>query len=210
MLNFYWWNEWHGRWASRWYLVEVETRLTLWYREDLWWKKKGIWRKHTWLWPQNPPHVDPVAGLAQFRTPNDVLKSLRRMKNGKAAGPSGVVAEMLKATPDICSKTIVDLMNAIMREGKVPADWSGSIIVSLFKWKGDALDRNNYRGLKLTDHVLKVIERVIENIIRETVNIDYFFDEFLFLDSFKGSILRNTVNFIWHLSIWKRPLIECL
>ena len=55
------------------------------------------------------------------------------MKNGKAAGPSGVVAVMLKATPDICSKTIVDLMNAIMREGKVPADWSDSIIVSLFK-----------------------------------------------------------------------------
>ena len=63
-------------------------------------------------------------------------------------------------------------MNAIIREGKVPADWSDSIIVSLFKGKGDTLDRNNYRGLKLTDHVLKVIERVVENIIRETVNID--------------------------------------
>ena len=47
------------------------------------------------------------------------------MKNGKAAGPSGVVAEMLKAaTPDTCCKIIADLMNAIIREGKVPADWS--------------------------------------------------------------------------------------
>ena len=55
------------------------------------------------------------------------------MKNGKAAGPSGVVAEMLKAAPDFCNKTIVDLMDAVMREGKVPADWSDSIIVSLFK-----------------------------------------------------------------------------
>ena len=51
-------------------------------------------------------------------------------------------------------------------------DWSDSIIVSLLKGKGDALDQNNYRGLKLTDHVLKVIERVVENMIRETVNID--------------------------------------
>ena len=34
------------------------------------------------------------------------------------------------------------------------------------------LDRSNYRGLKLTDLVLKVIERVVENIIRATVNID--------------------------------------
>ena len=78
---------------------------------------------------------------------------------------------MLKAAPDICSKIIADLMNAIIRVGMVPADWSGSIIVSLFKEKGDALDQNNCRGQKLTDHVLKVIERAVEN-IRETVNID--------------------------------------
>ena len=73
-------------------------------------------------WSQNLPHVDTVAGPAQFITPDDILKSLRCMKNGKAAGPSGVVAEMLKAAPDICSKIIADLMNAIIRDVKVPAD----------------------------------------------------------------------------------------
>ena len=141
--------------------------------------KKLAWKQHYECllnieFPQSqnlPHHVDPVVGPAQFIIPDDALKSLRRIKNGKAAGPSGVVAEMLKAAPDICSK-IIDLMNAIIREGKVPADCSDSIIVSLFKGKGDALDRDNYRGLKLTDHVLKVIERVVENIIRQTVNID--------------------------------------
>ena len=116
-------------------------------------------------WSQNLPHVDPVAGPAQSITPDDVLKSLRHMKNGKVAAPSGVVAEMLKATLDIYSKITADLMNAIIRQGKVPANWSDSIIVSLFKRKGDALHQNNYCGLKLTDHVLKVIERVVENII---------------------------------------------
>ena len=91
------------------------------------------------LWSQNLPHVDPVAGLAQFITADYILKSLRHMKNGKAVGPSGVPAEMLKATPDICCEIIAYLMNAIILEGKVPADWSDSIIVSLFKEKGDAL-----------------------------------------------------------------------
>ena len=70
------------------------------------------------------------------------------MKNGKAAVPSGVVAEILKAAPDICSKIIKDLMNAIICEGKIPADWSYSIIVSLFKGKGDALNWNNYCGMR--------------------------------------------------------------
>ena len=55
---------------------------------------------------------------------------------------------MLKAAPDICSKITADLINAIIYERKVTADWSNSIIASLFKRKGDALDRNNYRRLK--------------------------------------------------------------
>ena len=44
------------------------------------------------------------------------------MINGKAAGPSGVVAEMLKAALDICSKNIADLVNAVVCKGKVLAD----------------------------------------------------------------------------------------
>ena len=79
---------------------------------------------------------------------------------------------MLKAVFDICCKIIANLMNAIIREGKIPADWSDSIIASSFKGQGDALDQNNYRTLEFTGHVLKVIERVVENIIRETINTD--------------------------------------
>ena len=92
-------------------------------------------------WSQSLPHVDHVTDTAQFITHDDVLKSLRCMKNGKATG--NVAAKMLKAAPDICSKIITNLMNAIIRGGKVPADWSDSIIVSLFKGNVDPLDRNN-------------------------------------------------------------------
>ena len=74
---------------------------------------KLAWKQHyerllniEFQWSQNLPHVDPVADPAQFITPNDVLKSLTRMENGKVAGPS----------------IIADLMNAIICEGKVPAD----------------------------------------------------------------------------------------
>ena len=44
--------------------------------------------------------------------------------------------------------------------------------MSLFRGKGSALDRGNYRGLNLTDQALKVVERVIEKIIRECIVID--------------------------------------
>ena len=42
---------------------------------------------------------------------------------------------------------------------------------NLFKGKGDALDRGNFRGLKLLDHVMKILERVIEKIIRSQIQI---------------------------------------
>ena len=64
------------------------------------------------------------------------------------------------------------MFNKIVSEGKVPNDWSESIIVNLFKGKGDALERGNYRGLKLLDQGMKMFERILEKIIREQVNIN--------------------------------------
>ena len=87
------------------------------------------------------------------------MKSLRRTQNVKVAGSSGgFVSEMLKATTDVCCNIIADLMNAITLEETFATDWHDSINVSSFKGKGDALDLSNYHGLKLTNHVVKVIE----------------------------------------------------
>ena len=47
-----------------------------------------------------------------------------------------------------------------------------SIIINCFKAIGDAVERGNFRGLKLLDHLMKVVERVIEKYMREAVNID--------------------------------------
>ena len=62
------------------------------------------------------------------------------MKAGKAPGPSGIVVETIRAAGN-----------------KVPSDWEQSFIVCLYKGKGDALERGNYRSFKLTEQVLKVL-----------------------------------------------------
>ena len=54
----------------------------------------------------------------------------------------------------------------------IPKDWEESIILSLYKGKGEALDRGNYRELKLTDRAMKLLERVLDFQIRQMVNID--------------------------------------
>ena len=101
-----------------------------------------------------------------------VEKSINKMKKGKAPGPSGVVTEMLKACSGVCRKMIADLTNSIIRNNTMPNEWNDSIIINLRKGKGKTLDRRNYRGLKSIEHILKIIERIIEDLIRSVVKID--------------------------------------
>ena len=65
-----------------------------------------------------------------------------------------------------------NLVNQVIADGVIPSDGELSTIINCYKGKGDALERGNYRGLKLTDHILKTLERVVEKLLREQVQID--------------------------------------
>ncbi|KAL6572440.1 hypothetical protein OROMI_013398 [Orobanche minor] len=54
---------------------------------------------------------------------------------------------------------------------KMPSTWRKSILVPLYKNKGDVQDCSNYRGIKLMSHTMKLWERVIEQRIRKCVKI---------------------------------------
>ena len=94
------------------------------------------------------------------------------MKTGKASGPSGIVVEMIRAAGDMGASMIRDLTAAIIHDGKVPSDWEQSLIVCHYKGKGDALERGNYCSLKLTEQVMKILERIVDGLIRQLVSID--------------------------------------
>ena len=80
--------------------------------------------------------------------------------------------EMIRAAGDMGASMIRDLAAAIIRDGKIPSDWEQSFIVCLYKGKGDALERGNYRRLKLTEQVMKVLERIVDGLIRQLVSIN--------------------------------------
>lgn len=54
----------------------------------------------------------------------------------------------------------------------IPSEWEESFILKLYKVKCDTMYRNSYRGLKLTDQVMKLLEYVLDCYIRPMVNID--------------------------------------
>ena len=74
----------------------------------------------------------------------------------KAADPSGIVGEMIKAAGD--SGVTCDLETAIIGDGRVQRDCDRSFIGCLWKGKDDALDRCNYQGLKLTKLAMKILD----------------------------------------------------
>ena len=90
-------------------------------------------------------------------------KAISQMKAGKAPGPSGIVVEMIRAAGDMGTSMIRDLAAAIICDGKVPSNWEQSFIVCLYKGKGCALERSKYLGLKLTEKVMKVLERIVDS-----------------------------------------------
>ena len=101
-----------------------------------------------------------------------VRKAINKMILWKVAGPSGIVAEMLKAAGSSGASMIRDLIEDIIFENRISSEWQESHIVSVYKGKGDALNRSNCRGLKLIDQVMKVLERPVEGFIRQRVVID--------------------------------------
>ena len=142
--------------------------------------KKAAWRKyyvrllsHEFPWDENNlSDVLPVEGPSPLITNDMVRKAVCKMIPGKAAGPSGVVSEMVKASGGAGIELIRDLINAIITQNCIPPELQYNYIVNLYKGKGDALVRGNYRGLKLIIHLMKTVERVVEALIRKNINID--------------------------------------
>ena len=53
----------------------------------------------------------------------------------------------------------------------MPSSWRYSEISPIYKGKGSVLDCGNCRGIKLISHTMKLWERIIENRIRELVEL---------------------------------------
>ena len=96
----------------------------------------------------------------------EVSAAIKGLKIGKAAGPTGVVSEMMKAACGFGSRWMTDLINNIVKEGCIPDDWRKSILVPVYKGKGDPLVCRSYRAIKLLEQPMKVLERVLEKRVR--------------------------------------------
>ena len=101
----------------------------------------------------------------------EVKNALRRMKKGKAVGPDELPVEVWECMREMGIKFLTRLFNRLLMGERMPEEWKRSVLIPIYKNKGDAQCCGNYRGIKLMSHTMKVWERIIEARLRDRVEI---------------------------------------
>ena len=66
---------------------------------------------------------------------------------------------------------ITSLFNCILKEKRTPSELGTRVMINCFKQKGEAIERGNYRDLKLLEYTIKIFERIIEKETRKLIDI---------------------------------------
>ena len=79
---------------------------------------------------------------------------------------------MIVASCEIGVKVMMELCSHLLDGRGMPDEWKTSVIVPLFKGKGNVMSYKSYRGVKLLEHAMKIVERVLERRILTLVNLN--------------------------------------
>ena len=113
-----------------------------------------------------------VEGEVEKVTRGEVKAALHDMKRGKVCSISGVCAEFMVSSVEVGIEALTHICNELLKGGSMPLDWRDSVLVPLYKDKGDVRECGSYRGVKLLEHGMKVLERVLERRLRKKIVVD--------------------------------------
>ena len=101
----------------------------------------------------------------------EVKNALRRMKKGQVARRDELPVKVWKCIRKMGIKFLTRLFNRLLMGERMPEEWRRSVLIPIYKNKGDAQCCGNYRGIKLMSHTMKIWERIIETRLRDRVEI---------------------------------------
>jgi len=94
-------------------------------------------------------------------SPEIVRKKLQKLKHNKGIGPDGISTNILQQCLDF-DVPLSMLFQTSIRMSQIPQDWRDAHVVPLFK-KGSKTRCSNYRPVSLTSHIMKVLERILND-----------------------------------------------
>ena len=138
--------------------------------------------------------TDVVEGPVEKVTRVEIVEAMQKMISGKATRPSEVSVEMIVASGEIGAKVVMELCQRVLDGTGMPDEWKTSVIVPIFKGKGDVMSCGSCTGVKLLEHAMKIVERVLERRIRTLVNLNKM--QFGFMPG-KGTV--DAIFIVWRM-----------
>lgn len=99
-------------------------------------------------------------------TREEILQSIKQLKNGKSGGPDQLLNEFFIHGQHVLLPCLHILFNKLLTLGYFPSSWAEGHIVPLHK-KGDVNNVNNYRGITLLSVLGKLFTRLLNNRLKE-------------------------------------------
>ena len=109
--------------------------------------------------PEDLRNPTPIMPEIQLSTAG-ILKLLKNLNPGKAAGPDKIKPVVLKEFREELAPILKILFERSLQNGIVPSDWTSANVTPLFK-KGDKSSAANYWPISLTCILCKVMEHII-------------------------------------------------
>ena len=74
----------------------------------------------------------------------EVKTSLNKMKKGKARGPDDIPVEVWLILGEVGIGLLIKLMNSLLKGERMPDEWRKSVLIPIYKDKGDSKECGNY------------------------------------------------------------------
>ena len=88
--------------------------------------------------------TDLVEGPIEKVSQKEIENAMGSLKSGKATGPSEVNIEMIKASGAIGVDVMTKLCQQVLDGNGMPREWRTSVLVPIYKGKGDVLNCGSY------------------------------------------------------------------
>ena len=88
------------------------------------------------------------------------IKTIKEMKNNKAADMSGLTAELIKFGGDVLADCLTSVVNEVLSSGKILKVFKQGDIITVYKKQGKPVnDPNSYRRITSTSIIGKLVEK---------------------------------------------------
>ena len=96
-------------------------------------------------------------------TLGETQKAIRQLSSGKEPWVDAILAKVYNYGAPVLHQKLVDIFQSIWQQGIVPQDFKDTLIIHLYKRKGNCQQCDNHYGIVLLPITCKVLARVLHN-----------------------------------------------